>query len=129
MTRPVVNSGRAGTEPFPTAALDAAANVNATGLPYTAKLWLLQETLDAGGGVRRSYAPGDEVACRIEPARQQMSEGDRMSEDTTHIVTFARTVGVTTNDQLEIAGTRYAVTAKPDFGTLESGRRVEVKTV
>lgn len=130
--RPVVKAGRAGSEPFPQSALDSAANVNDTAMPYTAQLWISGGSSDNAGDVSEGFSDGGTAPARIGPIGSGTlgsPGGDRISEASTHVVTFGRAVNLKMSDEVEIAGIRYAVTAHANFGALESGRRYEVRAV
>jgi hypothetical protein len=128
MTRPVVAAGRKDTHPFPESAMDSAALVNATGTPYEATIWVYGGSEDSGGDVSDGFTEGATVPARIAPVgTSTMGGGNQVNEASTHVVTFGRSVSVKRTDQLEIDGTRYAITAQPSYGDEESGRRVEVR--
>lgn len=101
----------------------------ATLLPDTGAIWRATTTLDGGEQVK-TWAVLATVPCRIRPIGGGESQGDvggRLSDETTHLVTFAAKTDVEEPDVVVIDEQAYEVTAVRKRGAWELTRRVEVK--
>lgn len=84
---------------------------------------------DGAGGWEDTYTPGPELPCSIAPYRAGggSTAGDRLSEASTHVVTFPHETEVSSSDQVEVNGVVYVVTAVRRYGAMSVNRRVEVR--
>lgn len=85
---------------------------------------------DGGGGTTDTWpdhATG--IACRIAPAGggETGTAGDRVNDETTHIVTLPALTDITEADRLTIDGQTYEATAVRKRGAWEITRRVECR--
>jgi hypothetical protein len=132
MPRKVLLTGRKNTSAFPLEAMDQAALVNNQGMPYEATL-LRASGVASGGTVRKTYTPdSDTVPCRIGPVGgggAGSRAGDRVNEDSTHVITFARAVSLDMDDRVRVNDREYLITAHTQYGPSESGRRWEVAAI
>lgn len=99
-------------------------------LPETCTIQRKTAVSDGGGGTTTSWvnqAAG--VPCRVAPAGggETGTAGDRISDETTHIVTLPAQTEVTEADRLVIAGQTYESTAVRKRGAWEVTRRVEAR--
>lgn len=127
-----MRGGRKDTDVFPKSALDVAAPVNEDAFPYEAQIQTYGGAEDGGGDVSEGFTPGATIPCRIGPVGSSTlssAGGGRVSEESTHVVTFARAVSVSPQDELLIESKRYAITAAPTYGSWESAHRVEVRAL
>lgn len=98
-------------------------------LPGTAVITSGTLTSDGGGGYTEAFTAAGTVACRVAPASgTEREEGDRISADSTHVITLPAATTVETDDRIEVAGVTYNVTAVRDR-SWETTRRVEARKV
>ncbi len=98
-------------------------------LPDTCTIQRRTQTSDGGGGSTTAWAATQTVACRISPVAggESSSTGDRISDESTAVVTFGAGTDVKESDRLQVAGRTYDVTLVRTRGAYEITRRCEVK--
>jgi head-tail adaptor len=75
------------------------------GLTDTANIQTRTATSDAGGGASEVWNTGPDVPARIDPVGGEADErvsGGRISDRSTHLITFAPRTTVTTKDRVSI---------------------------
>lgn len=98
----------------------------------TGRILRYSKASDGAGGWKESYAPGPEINCAIAPigrATNAGGAGNRISEATTHVVTWPAATEVSAKDRCEVDGVTYSITALREFGALNVTRRTEVKAL
>lgn len=101
-------------------------------LPDKGRVLVYSRVSDGAGGHEETYTSGPELSCRIAPigrSGQSGSAGSRISEASTHVVTFPAETAVRTVDRVEVDAVTYSVTALRNFGRLNFTTRVEVKAL
>lgn len=101
-------------------------------LPSTCTIQRKTSVSDGGGGTTETWASyAEDVACRVAPAGggETGTAGDRINDETTHIVTLPALADITEADRLVIDGQTYEATAVRKRGVWEITRRVEAKEV
>lgn len=98
-------------------------------LPDTCTIQRRTQTSDGGGGTTTAWAVAATVACRIAPVGggENSSTGDRISDESTAIVTFPAGTDVTESDRLQVAARTWDVTLVRTRGAYEITRRCEIK--
>lgn len=103
-------------------------------MPDTATIQRRTAVSDSGGGRTYTWATAATVTARISPIGGGegtgvgiATRGDRVSEETTHIVTLPQGTDVRESDRVVIAGVTFEVTAVRKRGMWELSRRVECK--
>lgn len=98
-------------------------------LPGTAVIHSGTLTSDGGGGYSESFAAAGTVSCRVAPiSGAEREEGGRISADSEYVITLPAETAVETDDQIQVAGITYNVTAVRDR-SWEVTRRVEARKV
>lgn len=98
-------------------------------LPATAIIQSGTLTSDNGGGYTETFTASGTVACRVAPVGgSEREEGDRISALSEYVITLPAETTVETDDQIEVAGVTYNVTAVRDR-SWELTRRVEARKV
>lgn len=97
-------------------------------LPETATVLTHGQASDGGGGRSSTYTPSVTVPARLAHAGggETGTQGDRISDETTHIITLPAGTQVTESDRIRIGTTDYDITAIRQ-ASYEVTRRVEVK--
>lgn len=102
--------------------------------PDTATIQRNTRTGDGGGGTVSNYASiATDVPCRVSPVgggetgSSDTQSGDRVVQESTHVVTFAAGTDVTEADRIIVAGRTYDVTLVRTRGEWELSRRVEAR--
>jgi SPP1 family predicted phage head-tail adaptor len=100
-----------------------------TALPDVATVQRATTVSDGGGGTTTSWADVATVACRIAPAGggEGATTGERVVDESTHIVTFPALADVTEADRLLVDGQTFNVTLVKQRGAWELSRRAEAK--
>jgi hypothetical protein len=110
----------------------------ATMLPDRCTIQRAVEASDGGGGQTTTWPDiAVDVSCRLTPAQAGGSSGraasgfagDRLNDQTTHIVTFAAGFDVQQADRIVITGTAYEILGVGTGGEWELARHVEVRPV
>lgn len=99
-------------------------------LPDTCTIQRKTAVSDGGGGTTETWADhATGIACRIAPASggETGTAGDRVEDETTHVVTLPALTDITEADRLQVDGQVYEVTAVRKRGAWELTRRVEAK--
>jgi hypothetical protein len=106
----------------------------ATLLPDLALIERPTKVSDGGGGYTQTWATlADMVPCRLAPVgggeddRGGAGGGDRISDESTAILTFAAGTDVTESDRVTVAGQRFDVLLVRHRGQYEITRRVEAR--
>lgn len=98
-------------------------------LPGTAVVYGGTLVSDGGGGWDETFTAAGTVACRVAPASgAEREEGDRVTAESTHIITLPAGTSVETDDRIDVAGVTYNVTNVRDR-SWETTRRVEARKV
>lgn len=102
-------------------------------LPDTATIQRRTIASDGGGGQTETRATlAASVPCRIAPTgggesgSAMSDDGDRVRDESTHVVTFANGQDITETDRILIDGSTYEVLLVRQRGTWELTRRCEV---
>jgi SPP1 family predicted phage head-tail adaptor len=100
-----------------------------TALPDLATVQRATTVSDGGGGTTTSWADVATVACRIAPAGggEGATTGERVVDESTHILTLPAVADITEADRLLIAGRLYDITLVRHRGAWELSRRAEAK--
>ncbi len=98
-------------------------------LPGTAVIHGGTLASDGGGGYTETFTAAGTVSCRVAPAGgSEITEGERIMADSTHVITLPAGTTVETDDRIVVAGFTYNVTAVRDR-SWEVTRRVEARKV
>jgi hypothetical protein len=103
-------------------------------LPDICTISRAQDTSDGGGGQTTTWPPvATGVPCRLTPASAagagRRDIADRLTDDTTHIVTFAAGLDVRQGDHVTIDGQAFLALVVGTGGAWELARHVEVRPV
>lgn len=99
-------------------------------LPQTCTIQRKTVVSDGGGGTSETWADhATDVPCRIAPVGggETGTAGDRVADESTHIITLPAQADVTEADRLEIDGQTFEATLARTRGTWEITRRVEAR--
>ena len=100
-------------------------------LPSVAVILLLTRQGDGAGGFDDSYVPQEARPCRLSPVGggETGTQGGRVSERTTHLVTLSHDAVVSERDRVQVDGAVFEITLVRKRPGLEAVRRLEVREV
>lgn len=98
-------------------------------LPDTAVIYGGTIVSDGGGGGTFDYVNGGTFDCRISPVGggERGDRGDRISDESTHIITFPAETNITEASRVVIGSSTYEVTLVRERAAWELSLRVEAK--
>ena len=106
--------------------LESMRTVAAEALPGTAVIQTLSQSSDGGGGYSETWTAAGTVDCRIAPlAGTEREMGDRIANDSDHILTLPTSASIDTNSRVIVSGGTFAVEHIRDR-SYEVTQRVEV---
>jgi len=111
---------------------DIASELESELMPGTGRVLKFDSEDDGAGGRNEDFVPGPELPCAIAPissAGAGSSAGSRISEATTHVITFPVGTEVDPKDRVEVDDQQYEVLSLRDYGGLAMNRRAEVKAL